>query len=144
MKFSILAVSSFLFSLTSAAALAQTTLSYDERYDNAAFPMASTSCSDGENGLIRKGYTTMGSVPNFPNVGGAFAVEGWNSKNCGACFKVTYANSGKSIFVTAVDRANGFNIAKRAMDDLTDGMASQLGRIQVTWEKATPAQCKMG
>lgn len=144
MKFSILAASSFLISLTSAAALAQTTLSYDERFDNGATSVSTTSCSDGENGLIHKGYNNLGDIPNFPHVGGVFAVEGWNSQNCGACFKVTYANSGNSIFVTAVDKADGFNIAKKAMDDLTDGLASELGRIQVTWEKASLADCKMG
>lgn len=41
--------------------------------------MDSVACSDGANGLETKGYSTLGSLPNFPYVGGAPAVTGWNS-----------------------------------------------------------------
>ncbi|KAK2734497.1 hypothetical protein FQN57_001661 [Myotisia sp. PD_48] len=144
MKFSVVPALSLFFSVSSAAAVAnQVTLSYDPRYDNAAMSLRDVSCSDGINGLIRKGYTTAGSIPNFPHLGGAFAVEGWNSKNCGKCFKVTWRENNKSIFITAIDRATGFNIAKRAMDDLTGGMANELGRINVDYEEAKLSDCKM-
>ena len=36
-------------------------------------------CSDGENGLeTRYGWKIQSDVPNFPYVGGAFRVAGWN------------------------------------------------------------------
>ncbi|KAI1915201.1 hypothetical protein LOZ66_006325 [Ophidiomyces ophidiicola] len=129
--------------LTSAAAVAASvTLSYDTRYDNAGLDLSHVACSDGPNGLITKGYKTAGSLPNFPHIGGVFTVPQWNSPNCGKCYKVTYND--KSIHVTAVDHANaGFNIAKRSMNELTNGQAEQLGRIQVNYEDAPLSACKM-
>lgn len=42
--------------------------------------MTAVSCSDGTNGLItRYGYQTQGAIPNFPHVGGAAQIAGWNS-----------------------------------------------------------------
>lgn len=42
--------------------------------------MAAVSCSDGPNGLTdRYGYQTQGAIPNFPYVGGAAQIAGWNS-----------------------------------------------------------------
>ncbi|EEP76274.1 heat-stable 19 kDa antigen [Uncinocarpus reesii 1704] len=128
---------------SSAAALAgPVTLSYDTQYDNGGLDLTHVACSDGSNGMIRKGYRTAGSLPNFPHIGGAFTVEKWNSVNCGKCYKVTY--KGKSVHILAIDHSNaGFNIAKRSMNELTNGQADQLGRIQVTYENAPLSACKI-
>ena len=86
------------FVLTLAALCASAfavTVSYDQTYDNASGSLDTVACSDGPNGLETKGYTTFGSLPHFPNIGGAAAVAGWNSPQCGTCWQLTY--NGKSI-----------------------------------------------
>lgn len=102
--------------LIPAGALAETTtasLSYDQTYDNPSTSLSATSCSDGPNGLLTAGYKTFGSLPKFPYIGGAAAVTGWNSPNCGSCWILTYTNTKgktKSINLLAVDVAHdGFN-----------------------------------
>jgi len=125
---------------TLAAPATTVTVSYDTTYDNPNLDLSTTSCSDGPNGLITKGYPTAGKVPGYPNVGGAFTVGGWNSASCGACYKLTWNSN--SIFVTAIDHtASGFNLAQKAMDKLTNGQAVQLGRISATYEDAALSDC---
>ncbi|KAG6871360.1 hypothetical protein C0992_011155, partial [Termitomyces sp. T32_za158] len=68
------------------------TVSYDPTYDDAAASLTTVACSDGSNGLIPRGFTTFGSLPHFAHIGGAAAVEGWNSANCGSCWNLTYTN----------------------------------------------------
>ena len=117
-----------------------TTLSYDETYDKSSGSLATVACSDGSHGLLTKGYSTFGSLPHFPNIGGAAAVAGWNSAACGSCWQLTY--KGKSINVLAVDHADeGFNIAKKAMDSLTGGKAAELGRIDVEAKEVSASKC---
>ncbi|KMU74303.1 allergen Asp f 15 [Coccidioides immitis RMSCC 3703] len=124
-----------------ATPLASTTdLSYDTHYDDPSLALSGVTCSDGDNGMITKGYNTAGEIPNYPHVGGAFTVETWNSPNCGKCYKVTY--NAKTIFLTAIDHSNsGFNIAKKSMDVLTNGRAEELGRIKVTYEEVASSLC---
>ncbi|KAF5386696.1 hypothetical protein D9615_001977 [Tricholomella constricta] len=121
------------------------TLSYDPTYDNSQGSLTTVACSDGPNGLITAGFKTFGALPKFPYIGGAAAVEGWNSANCGTCWQLTYTNTKgvkKSINVLAVDHANaGFNIALAAMNDLTGGQAIQLGRIDVASTKVASSVC---
>ena len=69
---------------------------YDNTYDNGTNSLAIVACSNGENGLLTKGFTTFDSLPNFPYIGGAPAVAGWNSPNCGTCWALTY--KGKTIY----------------------------------------------
>nr|AVH85517.1 rCPA1 [synthetic construct] len=143
MKFSLLsAIAAAVFvPFTSATPLASTAdLSYDTHYDDPSLPLSGVTCSDGDNGMITKGYNTAGEIPNYPHVGGAFTVETWNSPNCGKCYKVTY--NAKTIFLTAIDHSNsGFNIAKKSMDVLTNGRAEELGRIKVTYEEVASSLC---
>jgi hypothetical protein len=118
----------------------QVTLSYDTRYDDPGLPLTAVACSDGENGLMKHGSTALGQVPGFPRVGGAFTVEKWDSKSCGKCYMLMYKSH--SIYVTAVDYAGtGFNIGKKAMDELTHGRAEADGRVQVAWADAAPRFC---
>lgn len=125
---------------TAAPADTSVTVSYDNNYDNPNLDLLTTSCSDGANGLVTKGYPTAGKIPNFPNVGGAFTVGGWNSTSCGACYKLTWQSN--SIYVTAIDHADsGFNLAQTAMDKLTGGQAVKLGRVTATYADADPSNC---
>ncbi|KAI9069531.1 Cerato-platanin [Trametes sanguinea] len=118
------------------------TLSYDQTYDNKSGDLHTVACSDGPNGLLTKGFTTFGSLPHFPNIGGAAAVAGWNSANCGTCWKLTYADTGKSINVLAIDHTDaGFNIALEAMNTLTNNQAEFLGRIDVSATQVAASQC---
>ncbi|KAH9918368.1 immunomodulatory protein [Epithele typhae] len=116
------------------------TLSYDETYDKSSNSLAIVACSDGSHGMLTKGFTTFGSLPHFPNIGGAVAIAGWNDADCGSCWQLTY--NGKSINVLAIDHAGaGFNIAKAAMNTLTNGQAVQLGRIDVTAKQVAASVC---
>lgn len=119
-------------------------LSYDEAYDSASGSLSDTSCSDGSNGLAKQ-YPTYGDLPKFPYIGGASAINSWNSPNCGTCWKLTYTNDkgvANSVNILAVDVAqDGFNVAVAAMDSLTGGLAKELGRIDVTSEQVDASVC---
>lgn len=133
------------FSLTSLSLGQTVSLSYDPIYDNAGQSLNTVACSDGANGLVTKGFSTFGSLPRFPRIGGAPAVTGWNSSACGTCWELAYtpaSGTRTTINIIAVDVGQaGFNIAKRAMDELTNGQATQLGRINVTPRQVAPSAC---
>jgi len=144
MKFST-AVAAFFaipFALTSAVSV-----SYDNIYDNPNQSLSTVACSDGSSGLLTKGYTTFGSLKNFPNIGGVPAVTGWNSASCGTCWKLTYTNSkgvANSINILAVDSATpDFNIGVQALNTLTGGQAIQLGRVPITATQVAASVCKL-
>jgi hypothetical protein len=119
------------------------TVSYDNTYDNPNGSLTTIACSDGANGLItRYGFNTFRDIPNFPHIGGAAAIAGWNSTQCGTCWKLTYSGTGKSINVLAIDHTDsGFNIAQEALDELTNGQAVQFGRIDATVTQVPATQC---
>jgi hypothetical protein len=82
----------------------------------------------------------LSQVPGFPRVGGAFTVERWDSRSCGKCYMLMYGSN--SIYVMAVDHAGtGFNIGKKAMDELTRGRAEAVGKVQVAWTDAATRFC---
>lgn len=116
------------------------TVSYDTIYDDSGASLDTVACSDGPNGLIPKGYPTIGSLPSFPRVGGAAAVAGWNSAECGTCWQLTYNNV--SVNILAIDHADeGFNISEEAMNELTDGQAVFLGRVTATTVQVDASVC---
>ncbi|KAG6886462.1 hypothetical protein C0992_003845, partial [Termitomyces sp. T32_za158] len=121
------------------------TVSYDQTYDNAGVSLTTVACSDGPNGLITRGFSTFGSLPHFAHIGGAAAVEGWDSVNCGSCWDLTYTNAqgvSKTISVLAIDHTDaGFNIALSAMNDLTGNQATFLGRVDATAVQVDPSVC---
>ncbi|KAL0059399.1 hypothetical protein AAF712_013840 [Marasmius tenuissimus] len=122
------------------------TLAFDTHYDNRGGSLTEVACSDGANGLITKGFTTYGSLPNFPNIGAAAAVTGWNSTGCGTCWEVTFTNSTgakKSLNITAIDVAGPgtFNVAQAAMNNLIGGNAAQVGRVAVTSRQVPSSAC---
>ena len=129
-----------LLAAVSTTLAATVTVSYDETYDNANGQLTTVACSDGPNGLITKGYDTFGSLPHFPNIGGAAAVAGWNSAQCGSCWQLTY--NGKSINVLAIDHTDaGFNIALEALNTLTNNQGTFLGRINATATQVASSVC---
>ncbi|KAI4669784.1 uncharacterized protein J4E79_000062 [Alternaria viburni] len=117
------------------------TVSYDTGYDDGSRALTSLACSDGSNGLITKyNWQTQANVAGFPKIGGYMGVAGWNSPQCGTCYGVTY--NGKTIYVLAVDHAaQGFNLAKAAMDELTNGQAAALGRIDAQYAQVATSNC---
>ena len=135
-----------LLALLAVPVLAGVTVSYDTRYDARTASLDTVACSDGANGLEKRGFTTLGSLPNFPNIGAAYAVAGWNSTACGTCWQLTYTDAHgvrKSINVTAVDHAgaDSFNIAQEAMNNLTNNQAAALGRVSVTSVQVPASGC---
>ncbi|RDW64264.1 hypothetical protein BP5796_10766 [Coleophoma crateriformis] len=137
MQFPTFNIALFALLTTTATAI---TVSYDNGYDDGSRSLTAVSCSDGSNGLITKGYSTQGSLPDFPYIGGASTIAGWNDANCGKCYSLTY--NGNTINVLAVDHAAaGFNIAQAALDALTGGQAVALGRIDATWAEVASSAC---
>ncbi|KAF8343330.1 cerato-platanin-related secreted protein [Amanita rubescens] len=126
--------------------LGQITVAYDTWYDDGTASLNTVACSNGPNGLESRGYTTLGSLPSFPNIGGAYAVTAWNSPACGTCWQLTYTNAqgvSRRINVTAVDHAgaDSFNIALKAMNNITNGQAVALGRVPVTAVQVPASGC---
>ena len=136
----------FIISLTAILPAAYSdTVRYDHVYDNRNTSLTDVACSDGENGLITKGYNTFGDLPSFPNIGAAYAVEGHNSVSCGSCWELTYTKSDettKTIYVTAIDHAgDGFIIAGTALEDLGGQQAIDAGHIEVTANRVAGSNC---
>lgn len=115
-------------------------VTYDRTYDSGSLSLANVACSNGANGLLTKGFTTLDSLPSFPFIGGAHAVAAWNSPNCGTCWALTF--EGTTIHVLAVDTAGvGFNIALEAMDALTGGRGVELGKVSVQYHQVDASVC---
>ncbi|KAF7348146.1 hypothetical protein MSAN_01767500 [Mycena sanguinolenta] len=111
--------------LFAVAALADT-VSYDQIYDKASESTSTVACSNG----------ALGLGPKYPTFG-------WDSANCGTCWQLTYAPTGVTINVLAIDHAAAgtFNIALEAMNVLTDGQAVDLGRVTVTSKQVASSVC---
>lgn len=89
---------------------------------------------------MRKGWTKQGDIPRFPYIGGAVAVAGYDSPQCGTCWNLQY--DGRSINVLAIDHAGaGFNIAFEAMNDLTGGFAEHYGRVDAKATQVDSSAC---
>lgn len=115
-------------------------VTYETSYDDPGRDLRTVSCSDGENGLITRGYTTIGSLPTR-FVGGCPTVEGWNSLNCGKCYSLSW--KGASVNVLAIDTGTGFNVAQSALDALTNGHAVEFGSVEATYSEVDPSECGM-
>lgn len=62
------------------------------------------------------------------------------SSKCGTCWSATY--QGKTIHILAVDHsAAGLNIALTAMDELTNGQAEALGRVDAEVSQVPASEC---
>lgn len=98
-------------------------------------------CSDGDNGLIsRYKWETQAQIPRFPYIGGTSVVGGWNSSQCGSCWKLDYRS--RSVTVLAIDHVGaGFNIGLHALNELTGGRAVEVGRIEAQATQVDVKQC---
>ncbi|KAJ3491941.1 hypothetical protein NLI96_g357 [Meripilus lineatus] len=115
---------------------------FSNAYDKKTLSMNSVACSNGANGLLTKGYKTLGSLKVFPYIGGAAAVKGWNSPKCGSCWEITYGRT--TVTILAVDSAKeGFVLSKAALDKLTAGHAAQYGVVQATAKEVPASKCLM-
>jgi hypothetical protein len=121
------------------------TVKYDTQYDNPNISLTAVACSDGEYGLLTKGYDTFGDLPNFPHIGAAFAVEGYDSASCGSCWELIYTKGDgttKTIYITAIDHSgDGFNVAEKALTDLGGQQAVAAGHIKVTSKRVAGTYC---
>ncbi|KAF5310236.1 hypothetical protein D9619_010438 [Psilocybe cf. subviscida] len=118
--------------------------SFDTVYDDGSQSLNNVACSTGSNGLVAR-FPTFGSLPTFPNIGGAPAITGFNDPDCGSCWNLTFTNSKgakKSIVITAIDVSTpDFNIGLKAMNTLTGNQAQQLGRVPITAARLAPSAC---
>ncbi|KAH9887581.1 Cerato-platanin [Cubamyces lactineus] len=133
---------SFAALIVAAAALATSTtatkVTWDATYDNKNGDLNTVACSNGKNGLVTKGYTTFGSLPD-PYVGGVAGVT-WNSTECGSCWKLSY--KGNNINVIAIDyAAQGFNIGKGAMKALAGDAGVAAGSVDAQSIQLTNINC---
>jgi len=108
---------------------AQYNVTYDAFYDNPQTSLTEVACFDS---LFTNGYTTFGSLPTFPNIGGMPDII-QNSSLCGTCWKLQYitpAGQNESIFVTAIDTAyTYFNVSMEAFDELTANTSIASGQV---------------
>ncbi|KXS12394.1 hypothetical protein M427DRAFT_59548 [Gonapodya prolifera JEL478] len=103
-----------------------------------------TSCSDGTNGLITRGYT-MSSL--FPAVGAAsFAT--WNSPECGGCWALTNAANGVTVRLTVIDQCGivggydaHFDISPDVFATLGGSQGVADGHVFVTYSKVSATPC---
>lgn len=117
-------------------------VTYSTQYDNKNLPLTGVACSNGANGLLTKGYKTLGDLKNFPYVGAAQYIEGWNSTQCGSCYKLVWWSN--SIYVLGVDHVtDGFVISKAALNALTGGQAVDLGSTQAAVIGVQPSYCNI-
>ncbi|KAF8519902.1 Cerato-platanin [Hysterangium stoloniferum] len=124
--------------VTSALAATTVTVSFDDSYDKETGSLSTVACSDGSNGLLKR-FPTFKDLPTYPNIGGAEAIAGFNSPNCGTCWALTF--NGTTINVLAIDHTlTGFNIAEAAINTLTDDQAS-LGKINAESTQVAASVC---
>ena len=122
-------------SLATLAVVAATALSagavnvvatWDAKYDNFTGDLSTVTCAN----MISEGFTTFGSLPNWPFIGATEAIDGVDSPNCGTCWELTY--QGKGFTILAIDHADeGFTISRVAMSQLTYGVGVELGHVLV-------------
>jgi hypothetical protein len=123
----------------------QVSVTYDNFYDNSATSLSQVACSNGANGLLTKGYTTFGSLPSFPNIGGIPNLT-WNSALCGTCWNLQYTTptgTHESIYITAVDAAYTFNLSLEAFNKLTDNTGVAAGKVSATATQVATSFCGM-
>ncbi|KIK95706.1 hypothetical protein PAXRUDRAFT_140072 [Paxillus rubicundulus Ve08.2h10] len=142
MKFTTVLATFAIFALPSLAETVDVT--YSTFYDDPNTSLGITACSNGVNGLQEK-YPTLGSIRNFPNVGGIPGLT-WNSTLCGTCWQLTYTeDSGQTntVNIVAVDGAYTFNLSLEAMNTLTGGVAVEKGKVSATAVQVAASVCGM-
>lgn len=111
-------------------------------------PTGTLACSDGANGLQAKGHYDLAAL--YPYVMATSFIT-WNSPQCGSCWRVTNAVTGKTVYLTAIDGCGGppsgfsahFDISPDAFNELDAGSGAGVrnGNMAVTYSSA-PGMCK--
>ena len=110
---------------------------FSEFYDNGSLSTNNVACSE-----LTPKYPTLGSFPTFPNIGGAHAVSGFGSPECGSCWKITDPLTDVTIYVTAIDTAGvGFDLSLEALNTLTDNNATGPGSAEVIAYQVDASEC---
>ncbi|KAM5542789.1 hypothetical protein V8D89_003750 [Ganoderma adspersum] len=117
-------------------------VSYDRTYDSTLTTSDDVSCSDW---MTTKDYLTLSELPSFPRVAGADVIDGSHSALCGQCWQLTYHTPTETnVHVVVIDTATkGFTISEHAMNDLTDGKAAGLGRVDAEAKVVAREHCGM-
>nr|WGT79744.1 cerato-platanin-like protein 2 [Ganoderma boninense] len=148
----ILAAFIFLLSLsatvfTQTTQIFNTTIAYDQTYDNGSLSTTGIACSNGIKGVIdQDGALTLSEIPNWPNISGAPVIAGWNSVNCSSCWELTLGdNFGTVVHLLAVDvSSGGFNVGLNVLNNLTRNNALDLGRVPATARRVEQTACEAG
>jgi hypothetical protein len=95
---------------------------YDTRYDDPNGLLSTTACS--ANAGVLEGHNTFGSIPTFPHIAGSIVVEGFNSTNCGGCYRLFYDRKDGSEpagipFTVINSDPKGFTSSVQSLKDLT-------------------------
>lgn len=125
---------------TAATEAISVSVSWDSVYDVSGSSLNTVACGS----VLSTKYPTFGTLPGFPHIGGALTIAGSGSPSCGKCYQLHYTGNGidETITVLGIDTApNGFNIGLQAMNDLTNGQAEALGRVQATYTEVDASLC---
>ena len=126
------------------SATAQLSASYIIMYDTSELNIMKVACGGGSHGFENRGFSTIGSLPGYPNVGGVPAITGWNSPNCGTCWNVTHTDDEgimRTISLLGIDASVNYTTTTAAMNNLTNGQADFLGRVDVTVVQVPSSVC---
>lgn len=143
MKFTL--VAALLSALALPALAVPAFVTFDPVYNNPYGSLNSVSCSDGKNGLLAKGYTNFASIPSFPYIGGVPGAT-WNSTLCGTCWSLQYTtptNVSTSLFITAIDNADTYNISPYAFNKLNNGSGFEVGKILANVTQVAKINCNI-
>ena len=124
------------------------TVSHDGFYDQMENSLHDVACANGEHGLLTHGYTTFGSLPTFPYIGGAPQIQPWDSRYCGTCWELTYTDRhgvSASLNFTAINTGGHdprhFIISFEGMDFLTNGHARRLDGVPIAGALLPRSSC---
>ncbi|KAF2663705.1 epl1 protein [Microthyrium microscopicum] len=130
--------------LSFASVTLATRVAWDAGYDPADRSLNEVACSNGQNGLenTHPGWTVLGNIASFPNIGAFQAVGGWNSASCGTCWQVSYG--AQTLYVTAIDHAgDGAVLSKTAFNTLTGGHADEFGVVDAFITQVDNSLCRL-
>ncbi|KLO15154.1 Cerato-platanin [Schizopora paradoxa] len=116
-------------------ALAQNaTVVRDTFYDQKTLSLGSVACTI----LESDGFTTLGGVPAFPNIGAVPAIRTGDDPLCGTCWQLTFDGTVVNIF--AVDAGRGsFHLTTEAMTALTG--SSTVSSVTATFSQVAKSLC---
>ena len=122
-----------LFSLAPADSAANVTAYYNAKYDNGQSSIDTVTCYNDKPVI----YQTLGSLPNFPNIGS------YQNAGCGSCWAVAY-DTRKTVYILIVDGSNkGFQLSLSTLKDLgqLNGIQNKNYSLDVTATEVDQSKC---